>query len=229
MVLAGDEPVSTVSRANIAVSDPRYYVPMRRLSACNFIHGWTEGVQLEHIYASVLDAPEGNFLEIGCYLGRSTVAICSALLDRGKGERLQIVDPFMAPSTDRGLIQDMGRVGGTRDDVCAKFLENMKLACIDNFDLNRSTSRHARVKKLVKGPLAFAFIDGDHSPEMVRHDLEWVVPMMVPGGIVAMDDYGVAEPKWGVREAVDELLVPFCGTHRRLGIDGRAWFGRIAS
>ena len=63
------------------------------------------------------------------------------------------------------------------------------------------------------------FIDGDHSYEGAKGDIEAWVPLLPPGGIVAVHDYlkGDLEPDpngphpmpWpGVDRAVEELLVP---------------------
>lgn len=57
------------------------------------------------------------------------------------------------------------------------------------------------------GPFDFAFIDGDHSYEGVKHDWLMYSPLVKPGGIVAFHDswpnYDRHEP--GVVQWVDEL------------------------
>src|SRR5439155_14171371 len=57
------------------------------------------------------------------------------------------------------------------------------------------------------------FIDGDHSYEAVRADLEVWLPKLKDDGIVAFHDYDWAE---GVRRAVREFVVPLQaeGGHR---------------
>jgi hypothetical protein len=48
-------------------------------------------------------------------------------------------------------------------------------------------------------------VDGDHSLDGVRADLEWVEQIVAPGGIVVLDDYG--DKAWpGVQDALDKHL-----------------------
>jgi predicted O-methyltransferase YrrM len=57
-----------------------------------------------------------------------------------------------------------------------------------------------------EGELDWAYIDGDHTYEAVKADLEAYYRALGPGGLLAGDDYGV--PGWwedGVTRAVDEL------------------------
>ncbi len=52
----------------------------------------------------------------------------------------------------------------------------------------------------------FIFIDGDHSAEGVKADIEEALPLLAPGGLMAFHDYGrPTDP--GVKEMVDALLL----------------------
>ena len=57
------------------------------------------------------------------------------------------------------------------------------------------------------GELDFVYIDGDHTHEFVKADLETYAPKVRAGGLLAGDDYGV-EGWWedGVTRAVDEFV-----------------------
>lgn len=70
-----------------------------------------------------------------------------------------------------------------------------------------------------RGTVAMVFIDGDHSYEGCKGDIEAWVPHLVPGGILAVHDFlkGDLQPDpngphpkpWpGVDSAVHELLIP---------------------
>jgi hypothetical protein len=52
--------------------------------------------------------------------------------------------------------------------------------------------------------IRFLFIDGDHTREGVRTDVELFFPMLMQGSIVVFDDCSPSAP--GVIETVDELL-----------------------
>jgi len=63
------------------------------------------------------------------------------------------------------------------------------------------------------------FIDGDHSYEGARYDIEHSLPLLRPGGILVLHDYdresrlgpeyAEGELALGVTRAVDELGLPF--------------------
>jgi len=50
------------------------------------------------------------------------------------------------------------------------------------------------------------FVDGSHTYERVRGDIEAWLPRIVPGGVLVFDDYFGTKRGWGVRQAVDELV-----------------------
>jgi predicted O-methyltransferase YrrM len=186
-------------------------MPCEVLSACGAIRGYTKPESLRAIYAAVMDSPaKGGHLEIGCYLGRSTVAIGMALRRRGLGEVVDVVDQFAAPESDPKLCADYGAHAAPE----ATFRANMERNGID-YRLWRGSAASVRAAGSVQGPLRFAFIDGDHSYEGAKHDIEWVLPLMASGGYVAMDDclngtsvYGGKCGHWGVLRAAEEVLRP---------------------
>lgn len=54
-------------------------------------------------------------------------------------------------------------------------------------------------------PVGLLFVDGDHTKEGARRDIETWAPHLAPGARIAVDDYH--HPDWpGVAEAVDELV-----------------------
>jgi hypothetical protein len=71
-------------------------------------------------------------------------------------------------------------------------------------------------------PVGLLFVDGDHTREGARLDIEAWAPHLAPGATIAVDDYH--HPDWpGVAEAVDELvaegvLVPVTIYHDRLAV-----------
>lgn len=54
----------------------------------------------------------------------------------------------------------------------------------------------------VPSPIAALFIDGDHSYESVKQDINNYYPKISDGGYLAFHDYG----RFGVTKAVDEFL-----------------------
>jgi SAM-dependent methyltransferase len=71
--------------------------------------------------------------------------------------------------------------------------------------VRRSRSVDAAIE-FADGELDWAYIDGDHTYEAVKADLEAYYRVLRPGGLLAGDDYGI--PGWwadGVTRAVDEF------------------------
>lgn len=62
-------------------------------------------------------------------------------------------------------------------------------------------------------PADFIFIDAAHDYESVKADILCVSQLIVPGGVIAFDDYGLTGEteeglEHGVKRAVDELIPP---------------------
>jgi len=75
-------------------------------------------------------------------------------------------------------------------------------------DVSRYTRLVAESRKTVEGwkvPLNMIYIDGGHEYSDVKTDIVSWSPHLVPGGILAFDDYDNL-PTPGVRQAVDEMM-----------------------
>jgi len=72
----------------------------------------------------------------------------------------------------------------------------------------------------LKQKFDFIYIDGDHRYEGVKRDIELAIPLLKPGGVMLLDDYGITHTEavdlddggghmngeYGVKQAADELL-----------------------
>lgn len=169
------------------------------------IQGYTGPDYLELLYTAARDTDvEGGTLEIGCFLGRSTAVICRALQDRNLGEALFVIDSFSAPEEDPDLKRELSRIHKP-DEL---FQKNMGAMGVANFNLMVGSSHDDRAWDTVPDKIRFAHVDGDHSYEGVREDLERVIPRLSNGAVVALDDYHDRMWDWGVKRAVNELLMP---------------------
>lgn len=128
-------------------------------------------------------------VEIGSYLGASSCFLAAAAMEtRG---RLYCIDTWQNEGMSEGL-------RNTYDEFCI------------------NTSRYKYVIRALRKTSIEAsrdfqdvadllFIDGDHSYQGVKTDLQCWLPYVRIGGWVLLHDYGWAE---GVRRAVKELLMP---------------------
>ena len=154
---------------------------------------------LEVIQQEGLADLDGDFLEIGVFLGGGVQQLARI----APGKRVLALDVF-SPDSDHTPTADgiemaglYGYVLGEGDqrelfDAVTAGLDNVEVVVGDSAEVELPTER-----------LAFAHIDGNHSATYVRSDFERVWPLVVPGGVVAFDDYGHDLPV--VTQTVDAL------------------------
>lgn len=122
----------------------------------------------------------GTVLEIGSFKGKSTIALARAARHAEPGARIVAVDPLTSPSvTDPDL---RGQKSGLED-----FTRNIRLAGVEgNVEFHQAFSRD--VAASWDRPIRLLWIDGDHTYEGVKEDLELFAPHLADGAIVAFHD-----------------------------------------
>lgn len=133
-----------------------------------------------------------SVLEIGCWKGRSTAALAA-----GCPGRVTTVDCFGGPLYETSTYRDAGAL---ETDIRAVAIEN--LASFDNVKILWMTSADAATR-LAGEQFQMIFIDGDHSEEGVRADLDLWTPFAskllcghdraLPGVTAAIADLDVNE------------------------------------
>lgn len=144
-----------------------------------------------------LSGDDPVIVEIGSYLGASTCFLATGA--RLRDAKVYPVDTWT----------NIGMSEGSRDTY-EEFLSN--IAPLKNWILPLRGSSTELARQFDKG-IDLLFVDGDHSYDGARADLEAWLPKVKDGGIVAFHDYSWAV---GVRRAVRELVVPLQveGAHR---------------
>lgn len=188
-----------------------------RVKDLESIPGWSGLLLCSHLYRAARDAAaEGQNVEIGAYFGRTSVAIARGLEDRGRNDELVCIDPF-DDAEEEALAAHRAQWPPPYDEQWVRFVRG---AGVTNAELLAVPSRSEVARVRVGGPIRFAFVDGDHRPDAVMADAEWLVPLMAPGGVMALDDCGANTHRWGVHEAVDRLVRP--NARRELYPESRA-------
>lgn len=159
---------------------------------------------VERIKREGLDRIEGDFLEIGCFLGGGTAKLAKVAASAGK--RVFVIDLF-DPSFDV-----TANLGGERmADLYRRFLGGLTQEGV----FRRVTAPWAHVIHVIREDsmkvlfpaefkLAFAFVDGNHNPTWVSSDFELVWRHLVPGGWAGFHDYRGDLPD--VTSALDRKL-----------------------
>ncbi len=130
-----------------------------------------------------------TIVEIGSYLGASTCFLAAGA--RSRGNKVYAVDTWT----------NIGMSEGARDTY-EEFLRNTEPLREWIVPLRGLSTE---VGEKFDGRIDLLFIDGNHSYEAVRADLEVWLLKVKDGGIVVFHDYNWAE---GVQRSVRELIVP---------------------
>jgi hypothetical protein len=175
----------------------------------SFHEEWYEPSGLELIKRLIerLPSSTGQIIEIGCWEGRSAVAIANACFP----ETLLAVDTWQGSFTE-GNEHPTVQIAKSRD-VYAVFQENIRLLTKGNVAAKRMDALDfLRTNQL---PIKFCHVDAAHDYPSVRDTLTLLLPRLVSGGILVGHDYesahlGRQDLQGGVQRAVQESLSHFC-------------------
>lgn len=161
--------------------------------------------ELEHI----LDRhTEGAIVEFGCYIGTTSLFIRRLLNIHGKSSQ----HPFHVYDSFEGLpaktTEDNSRAGeqfraGELHVSKKQFLHEFHKAGLVPPVVHKGWFGNLQPAE-VPAPIVFAFLDGDFY-ESIRDSLQLVLPRMLQGGVIIVDDYA-REALPGVARAVHDYL-----------------------
>lgn len=138
---------------------------------------------------------DGDVLEIGCWQGRSTIALAEACKDSRNG-RVHAIH-FQGNPGKKSLY-----VVGKKDlsDLKQNFYRNIARAGLEDF-VTLHPESVAGVK--IESKFRLLVIDGEHTKEAVWSDFLRFRDLLLPGAVVLFDDFSPDFP--GVTEAVREI------------------------
>lgn len=142
---------------------------------------------------------KGDVVEIGSWLGRSSVFLASAVKESKNG-KFFAVDHFHGNQGKESLYTQRGEL----IDIKQQYVQNLEkvglMSLVTLLDMPSSEAAN-----VVKGnTIRFLFIDGDHSLEGVENDVKLFIPMLKSGSIIVFDDFSDNFP--GVIEVVKGLF-----------------------
>lgn len=164
------------------------------------IPGWFEFYDIyDEAVKKAPDTPS-TFVEIGCWLGKSTCYLGETIKESKKPITVYAVDTW-AGSNEQAHQEYIQSIGGP-EVLYQKFLHNLKCADIENIVKPlRKTSKKASLK-FEDDSLEMVFIDASHDYLDVREDIDLWLPKVKKGGIIGGDDI-----EWDdVRKAVKEMI-----------------------
>jgi hypothetical protein len=151
------------------------------LAALAPVEGWLSGDEAWALYEMARDAPGPApvVVEIGSWMGRSTIALALALAERGAGT-VVAVDPHAGGylRTDHG------------HDSWPAFQANVAAAGVAPY-VRPIVARSIDARPQVEGPIDGLFVDGLHRYETAIVDIDTWSDLLRPGATVAFHDVGV--------------------------------------
>lgn len=133
----------------------------------NDIDGWfTFSLQYNKM---IRKYPNGNFIEVGCWLGKSSVYLLEKMKELQSNGFVYFVDTWLGSPTEiihQKLIKENGQ-----DYIYNKFLHNIQKTGCNNYNVIRGDSVEVS-KKFQDNSIDFIFIDADHTEEAVYNDLK---------------------------------------------------------
>jgi predicted O-methyltransferase YrrM len=152
----------------------------------------------------------GNVIEIGCWEGKSTIAIANACYP----DNLICNDTWLGNETESKLtgIKHITEVILETRDVYNIFINNMNKNTKQNYSVIKEDC--IQWLKTYNETIKFIHIDASHEYESVAETIKLVLPNIVRGGIICGDDFlnshiGRTDLNGGVEKAVRELLPGF--------------------
>jgi tetratricopeptide (TPR) repeat protein len=178
--------------------------------------------QFKAVYdLAVKECPEGVFVEVGAFLGRSTAYLASKIRDLPV--KLYVVDTWQGSggADTRGDVQYAPWLQKHQGDLFDAFFDNMERCGVLHFLTPLRMPSIQAAKLFPAGSIDFCFIDAAHDYASVKADLGAWFPKIRSGGIIAGDDYGV---EWrGLDRAVNEFFADIGKVHK---VPERAWLFR---
>jgi cephalosporin hydroxylase len=141
---------------------------------------------------------EGDTVELGSWVGLTTVHLAAACQARGRGD-VFAVDTFAATKEGGTTYASAAKYGGS---TLARFQETVRASGLEHRVHTHVGLTTEMADRHRDRPIRFLFIDADHSYDGVKADFETWSPYVVPGGFIVFHDYAIPDVRRFVNEEV---------------------------
>jgi hypothetical protein len=202
---------TTQNVRDLVGDDPRFDATWRVVAS---VPGWFSQVYAAAMFVVLRDIRPARVVEIGSYLGRSSVFF-GKVVQMFDGDEVVAIDPHTG---DR---QQTETLGVTTMPSLGLFQSHIQ-ACDVEAIVHPIVSPSHDAAAGWSDPIDFLFIDGWHSYDAVLQDGRDWLPHLVEGGAVFFDDYSRHEEvRRGVHELAAEGLFSLWGNSFGQAIGGR--------
>lgn len=181
-------PLPGSSSDNISKTEGIYFKKFQALT--NSIPGMISQDQATLLfYLSTFSQIRGDIIEIGSWLGKSTVFLAKGCKVSGNGV-VHAIDTFKGNIGKEKMYEAPLREGET---IYRRFMKNIKSAALEKYvKVYKTTSKEAR--KIIRSKARILFIDGCHEYEAVKDDIKTWKGLLLAGGFIALDDFNKRFP-----------------------------------
>jgi len=165
------------------------------------IPGWIEEKEGKALYFIAKNIKNGYIVEIGSFLGKSTILLGLGSRD-GNKEKIFTVDPHKGTKTN---------LTWNILNTYPFFISNIKRYNLDDLVIPIIMKSEEVNDKWRFEPIKLLFIDGEHTYQGVKKDIELWTPYLAINGIIAVHDFIWSKistrPHYGVTRACYEKIL----------------------
>lgn len=171
------------------------------------IPGWFNYAEMYDI--AIENIPkDGKFLEIGCFLGKSTNYLCTNLINAGREDvTVYALDTFKGSSEHQFLDKIIDKDGSfmekTKNNL-RYFIGRNQCHLIESRSDNQET-----INKFEDETFDVIMVDGAHEYEPVLEDIENWWPKLKKGGIMLLDDMYMESVKQAAHKGLQNKVENF--------------------
>jgi predicted O-methyltransferase YrrM len=152
------------------------------------------------VFAGMLAPGRGDIIEIGSWLGRSTLHLAHACKASGRG-RVHALDTFQG---NAGFEKLYHRNLGRNATIFEAFQENIARSGLSEWVVPH-VGKAEETRSEFRDPVRMVFIDGCHEYEPVKRDVRLWKDLLLPGGLLVLHDFR-AEAKGSVAAVSEEVF-----------------------
>lgn len=164
---------------------------LKKLPYLNEIEGWLSFSEAAELYtlASALKSKKSIICEIGCWKGKSTYVLGTALKTMGRG-LIYSIDPFDGSGDTASLETYKKAISKMNTSLLKNFQDTIHKYNLGPYiTIIPTTSKKAK-KYFDEKKIDLLFIDGNHEYESVQADYRLWSPLIKKNGFIALHDVG---------------------------------------